>query len=192
MTVDLTETLVLPLRPKSDSSLKCNHKSTLTLIRVLPEGKAARSPQLRSGGRNKSYTPTLPHRNPGRNPKPDVIPNPNVTLTPTPTPTPRRCCRTSVHVTRLSLPHRNPGRNPKPDLISNPNPNPNPNRNPTQVLPDERPRDTAPVGSRYDDLISIFGAAFHTRLANARTFVVGCGALGCEYLKVREGSRLRG
>jgi ubiquitin-activating enzyme E1 len=34
-----------------------------------------------------------------------------------------------------------------------------------------------------DDLISIFGGAFVERLSNSRTFLVGCGALGCEYLK---------
>ena len=53
-------------------------------------------------------------------------------------------------------------------------------------LPAERPApdDTAPRGSRYDDLVAMYGAKFMAeKVADARTFVVGCGALGCEYLK---------
>jgi len=42
----------------------------------------------------------------------------------------------------------------------------------------------APRGSRYDHLISLFGDEFVTRtLGGVRTFMVGCGALGCEFLK---------
>ncbi|CAK4441626.1 unnamed protein product [Aphanomyces euteiches] len=52
-----------------------------------------------------------------------------------------------------------------------------------EVLPDERPKDLDPKGSRYDHIIQVFGASFHQQLANVRTFLVGCGALGCEYLK---------
>ncbi|OQR97624.1 ubiquitin activating enzyme, E1 family [Achlya hypogyna] len=52
-----------------------------------------------------------------------------------------------------------------------------------EVLPATIPTDNAPQGSRYDHLIRMFGAEFHTKLANSRTFLVGCGALGCEYLK---------
>lgn len=52
-----------------------------------------------------------------------------------------------------------------------------------EVLSPERPTDTAAKDSRYDDFIAVFGQAMHDKLANARTFVVGCGALGCEYLK---------
>lgn len=55
-----------------------------------------------------------------------------------------------------------------------------------EALPSERPtpQDTAPRNSRYDDLIAMYGAKFvGEKLGNARTFVVGCGALGCEYLK---------
>lgn len=52
-----------------------------------------------------------------------------------------------------------------------------------EVLPTEKPTDTAPQNSRYDDLISLFGAEFRAKIANSRTFMVGCGALGCEYLK---------
>ncbi|TYZ62320.1 hypothetical protein PybrP1_009484 [[Pythium] brassicae (nom. inval.)] len=52
-----------------------------------------------------------------------------------------------------------------------------------EVLPDERPTDAQPIGSRYDHIITAFGLEFHQRLGNVRTFLVGCGALGCEYLK---------
>jgi ubiquitin-activating enzyme E1 len=51
------------------------------------------------------------------------------------------------------------------------------------VLPDTKPTDTDPIGSRYDDLIQIFGRSFVERLGNLNIFMVGCGALGCEYIK---------
>ena len=38
-------------------------------------------------------------------------------------------------------------------------------------------------GSRYDHQIAILGKDFQAKLANQRVFLVGCGALGCEYLK---------
>lgn len=38
-------------------------------------------------------------------------------------------------------------------------------------------------GSRYDHQIAIMGKDFQARAANQRVFLVGCGALGCEYLK---------
>jgi len=38
-------------------------------------------------------------------------------------------------------------------------------------------------GSRYDYQIAIMGKDFQARAANQRVFLVGCGALGCEYLK---------
>lgn len=40
-----------------------------------------------------------------------------------------------------------------------------------------------PVGSRYDDQLIIWGAKVQERLGHLRTFLVGAGALGCEYLK---------
>ena len=43
--------------------------------------------------------------------------------------------------------------------------------------------DRKPVGSRYDDLIMILGRPLHTKLMKSKTFMVGCGALGCELLK---------
>lgn len=55
-----------------------------------------------------------------------------------------------------------------------------------EVLPDDvsKPTDTAALNSRYDHIISIYGKEFQeTKLGNIKTFLVGCGALGCEYLK---------
>lgn len=52
-----------------------------------------------------------------------------------------------------------------------------------EVLPDELPADNAPLGCRYDDMIQIFGKAFQDKLGDEKTFMVGCGALGCEFLK---------
>jgi ubiquitin-activating enzyme E1 len=53
-----------------------------------------------------------------------------------------------------------------------------------EALPATKAEDTQPQNTRYDDLIAMYGAAFvREKLGNARTFVVGCGALGCEYLK---------
>eukprot|EP00611_Tribonema_gayanum_P030367 TRINITY_DN8423_c0_g1_i1.p1 TRINITY_DN8423_c0_g1~~TRINITY_DN8423_c0_g1_i1.p1 ORF type:complete len:705 (+),score=261.06 TRINITY_DN8423_c0_g1_i1:59-2173(+) len=55
-----------------------------------------------------------------------------------------------------------------------------------EVLPDAPPppAERAPRGTRYDDLVAMFGAAFvRERLMAGRTFMVGCGALGCEFLK---------
>jgi len=55
-----------------------------------------------------------------------------------------------------------------------------------EALPATRPSaaETAPQNTRYDDLVALYGKSFvQERIANARTFVVGCGALGCEYLK---------
>ncbi|KAL3665956.1 hypothetical protein V7S43_008755 [Phytophthora oleae] len=52
-----------------------------------------------------------------------------------------------------------------------------------EVLPDEQPTGAEPIGSRYDHMITAFGLPFHKQLGNVHTFLVGCGALGCEYLK---------
>jgi ubiquitin-activating enzyme E1 len=41
----------------------------------------------------------------------------------------------------------------------------------------------APTGSRYDRQIAVFGSEFHTKISNARQFLVGAGAIGCEMLK---------
>ncbi|CAM9530980.1 unnamed protein product [Ectocarpus sp. 6 AP-2014] len=53
-----------------------------------------------------------------------------------------------------------------------------------EMLPDEVAADGAPTGSRYDHMIRLFGRKFvEDKIMNARTFMVGCGALGCEFLK---------
>eukprot|EP00048_Salpingoeca_helianthica_P014002 m.213019 g.213019 ORF g.213019 m.213019 type:complete len:1298 (-) comp15572_c0_seq2:162-4055(-) len=51
------------------------------------------------------------------------------------------------------------------------------------AIPAALPADTAPLPSRYDDQIAIYGRAFQERLGRLRMFMVGCGALGCEYVK---------
>ena len=43
--------------------------------------------------------------------------------------------------------------------------------------------DTQLTGSRYDNQIAIFGSAYQDKLMSSKYFVVGAGALGCEYLK---------
>jgi ubiquitin-activating enzyme E1 len=52
-----------------------------------------------------------------------------------------------------------------------------------ETLPAEAPADTAPRGSRYDNVAAVFGWEFVEKLGNLRYFMVGCGALGCEFLK---------
>eukprot|EP00435_Cladocopium_sp_Y103_P027600 s3937_g6.t2 len=55
--------------------------------------------------------------------------------------------------------------------------------NALEVLPAELPADTQATGSRYDSLASVFGHSFVQKLQNLKYFMVGCGALGCEFLK---------
>jgi ubiquitin-activating enzyme E1 len=45
------------------------------------------------------------------------------------------------------------------------------------------PADAAPIGSRYDHQIAIFGKAIQDKILAQKWFLVGCGALGCEYIK---------
>lgn len=54
-----------------------------------------------------------------------------------------------------------------------------------EVLPDTAPpsNETLPRGSRYDELASVFGWKFVESLGDLRYFMVGCGALGCEFMK---------
>lgn len=40
-----------------------------------------------------------------------------------------------------------------------------------------------PEGTRYDSQVGVFGKTFQTKLSNARQFLVGSGAIGCEMLK---------
>ncbi|CAH1446977.1 unnamed protein product [Lactuca virosa] len=51
---------------------------------------------------------------------------------------------------------------------------------PTEPL---EPEDYKPLNSRYDAQISVFGAKFQKKLEETRSFLVGSGALGCEFLK---------
>lgn len=39
---------------------------------------------------------------------------------------------------------------------------------------------------RYDSQVSVFGRSLQKKLAGLRLFLVGAGALGCEFLKVRQ------
>ncbi len=41
----------------------------------------------------------------------------------------------------------------------------------------------APTNSRYDGQIAVVGRSFQQKIANARQFLVGSGAIGCEMLK---------
>ncbi|XP_030373603.1 ubiquitin-like modifier-activating enzyme 1 [Scaptodrosophila lebanonensis] len=43
--------------------------------------------------------------------------------------------------------------------------------------------DAQPLGTRYDAQIAIFGRSFQEKLADAKWFIVGAGAIGCELLK---------
>ena len=52
-----------------------------------------------------------------------------------------------------------------------------------ETLPDEKPIDTAPRNHRYDNLAAVFGWKFVEKLGDLNYFLVGCGALGCEFLK---------
>eukprot|EP01029_Cantina_marsupialis_P025046 TRINITY_DN6569_c0_g2_i1.p1 TRINITY_DN6569_c0_g2~~TRINITY_DN6569_c0_g2_i1.p1 ORF type:complete len:1058 (-),score=389.83 TRINITY_DN6569_c0_g2_i1:160-3264(-) len=54
-----------------------------------------------------------------------------------------------------------------------------------EVLPKVKTsiEDHQPEGSRYDDQICIFGREFVTKMKNQQLFMVGAGALGCEFLK---------
>ncbi|EPS43694.1 hypothetical protein H072_2288 [Dactylellina haptotyla CBS 200.50] len=41
----------------------------------------------------------------------------------------------------------------------------------------------APIGSRYDAQIAVFGRDFQDKISNTKEFLVGAGAIGCEMLK---------
>uniref|UniRef100_A0A5B6ZMS4 E1 ubiquitin-activating enzyme n=1 Tax=Davidia involucrata TaxID=16924 RepID=A0A5B6ZMS4_DAVIN len=45
------------------------------------------------------------------------------------------------------------------------------------------PSDLKPLNSRYDAQISVFGSKLQKKLEDAKVFIVGSGALGCEFLK---------
>lgn len=54
-----------------------------------------------------------------------------------------------------------------------------------ESLPPEplEPNDLKPLNSRYDAQISVFGAKQQNKMEAAKAFIVGAGALGCEFLK---------
>ena len=54
-----------------------------------------------------------------------------------------------------------------------------------EALPEEPvdPATLAPQGTRYDAMISIFGTELVEKIRSLKYFLVGAGALGCEYLK---------
>ncbi|KAG4113684.1 hypothetical protein ERO13_D13G239400v2 [Gossypium hirsutum] len=45
------------------------------------------------------------------------------------------------------------------------------------------PSDLKPLNTRYDAQISVFGSKLQKKLEDAKVFIVGSGALGCEFLK---------
>ncbi|KAH0465184.1 hypothetical protein IEQ34_005287 [Dendrobium chrysotoxum] len=51
---------------------------------------------------------------------------------------------------------------------------------PTEPL---EPNDLKPLNSRYDAQISVFGAKLQRKMEETKAFIVGAGALGCEFLK---------
>jgi len=52
-----------------------------------------------------------------------------------------------------------------------------------ELCPAQEPADWRPLGGRYDDQIAIFGASLQNAVQNLNLFLVGAGALGCEFLK---------
>ncbi|KAJ4840511.1 E1 ubiquitin-activating protein [Turnera subulata] len=54
-----------------------------------------------------------------------------------------------------------------------------------ESLPTENldPSELRPLNSRYDAQISVFGSKLQKKLEDANVFIVGSGALGCEFLK---------
>ena len=48
----------------------------------------------------------------------------------------------------------------------------------------EKNVDRTLYGTRYDDQIAIYGQEFQKKLNNLNIFIIGAGALGCEYLKL--------
>jgi ubiquitin-activating enzyme E1 len=44
--------------------------------------------------------------------------------------------------------------------------------------------DRNPMNSRHDDQILVFGKDIHEKLKNSKFFLIGSGAVGCEYLKI--------
>lgn len=55
--------------------------------------------------------------------------------------------------------------------------------NATAEPPRYIPVDGTPIGSRYDHQIACFGKRFQQLVGRQNLFLVGCGALGCEFMK---------
>jgi ubiquitin-activating enzyme E1 len=51
---------------------------------------------------------------------------------------------------------------------------------PDELLPEA---EYAPANSRYDSQIAVFGRSLQAKLSTQKVFLVGAGALGCEFLK---------
>jgi ubiquitin-activating enzyme E1 len=52
-----------------------------------------------------------------------------------------------------------------------------------ECLDEKTPSDSKLLNSRYDNQIGLFGKAFQDHMSRQRVFLVGSGALGCEYMK---------
>ncbi|ORX50072.1 ubiquitin-activating enzyme E1 [Piromyces finnis] len=54
-----------------------------------------------------------------------------------------------------------------------------------ESLPSQLPTEAscAPINSRYDNQIAVFGKEFQEKIENTKEFLVGAGAIGCEMLK---------
>lgn len=52
-----------------------------------------------------------------------------------------------------------------------------------ESLPTEGTINREPMNCRYDDQIKIYGRDVQEKLGNIKTFMIGAGALGCEYVK---------
>ncbi|CAJ1364712.1 unnamed protein product, partial [Effrenium voratum] len=52
-----------------------------------------------------------------------------------------------------------------------------------ELCPEQDPSDWQPAATRYDDQIAILGKSMQQAIANMKIFLVGAGALGCEFLK---------
>jgi len=52
------------------------------------------------------------------------------------------------------------------------------------ILPKSEGLNRTPLNCRYDDQIAIFGQKFQKDILSKKFFLVGCGALGCEYIKM--------
>lgn len=52
-----------------------------------------------------------------------------------------------------------------------------------EILENLQNPDRTPLNSRYDDQVAIFGRQLQEKLSNSNIFMIGAGALGCEFIK---------